>query len=148
MALPQTPGSTCSPGKASPDTGWPWKGKCHFKLTNASCHCFWARPKPWSEPSLGLGETKCKPRMKCGTSSLSCSILMFPTRHWLAQLDTNCRWFAVLHNTRQHFQFLCTCSTVHYCLMPRVPGPAAKGIRHSQEPQHPPPAGRQNPRTQ
>lgn len=23
MGLPQTPGSTCSPGKASPDAGWP-----------------------------------------------------------------------------------------------------------------------------
>lgn len=83
MCLPQTPGSTCSPAKASPDTGWPWKAKCHFKVTNASYHRFWARPKPWSEPSLGLGETKFKPRMKSRTSSLSCNILVFPAHHRL-----------------------------------------------------------------
>lgn len=45
MALPQTPGSTCSPGKASPNTGWPWKAKCHFKFANASCHHFWGQTK-------------------------------------------------------------------------------------------------------
>lgn len=100
MALPQTPGSTCSPGKASPNTGWPWKAKCHFKFANASCHHFWARPKPWSEPSLGLGETKFKPRMRSGTSSPSRIILRFPAHHWLAHLGTSCHWFSVLRNIK------------------------------------------------
>lgn len=94
---------------------------------------------PWSEPSLGLERQNSslgwnlEPQV---SPAISWCIL---AHCWLAHLGTSCCWFAVL----QHFQFLCNCSTVCYCLMPHVPGPAAKGIRHSQEPQQPPPAGRQ-----
>lgn len=147
MALPQTPGSTCRPGKASPNTGWPWKAKCHFKFANASCHHFRARPKPWSEPSLGLRETKVEPRMKSGTSSPSCIILMFPACHWLARPSTSCLWFSVLCNIRQHLQLFCNCSMVHYCQMLYNPDPPAKSVRHSQTPWQPPPA-RRHPQSQ
>lgn len=141
MALPQTPGNTCSPGKASPNTGWPWKAKCHFKFANASCHRFWARQKPWSEPSLGLGETKFKHRIKSGTSSPSHVILLLPARCWLAHLGTSCRWVSVLRNIRQHLRFFCNCSRVYYCQIPYAL--QRRAVRHSPALWQPPPAGRQ-----
>lgn len=110
MALPQTPGSTCIPGKASPDTGWPWKAKCHFKFANASCHHFWARPKPWSEPSPGSGEAKFEIWLKCGASSLSCAPATSEALRSALLAHTVCR---------------------------QSPGPLAKGAWHRPAPQQP-----------
>lgn len=80
---------------------------------------FGARPKPWSELSLGLGETKFEPRMKSGTSSPSSVILTLPAHGWLAHLGTGCRWLSVPRNVRQHLQFFCSCSSG--ALQPPVP---------------------------
>lgn len=69
---------------------------------------------------------------------------MFLAHCWLGHPGTSCCWFAVLHNTRQHFNSSATAAQgIYYCLVPWVSGPAAKDIQHSQEPQQLPPAGRQ-----